>query len=194
MAGIWIRALVYAMFVGGGWIVILPAAILFAEHGSWWPELRPLPVASTGGVLFFLGLCLALWAGFCLVQYGHGTPLPLDPPRQLVTCGPYRHVRNPQSVAMVLMVTGQLIAIRSSILWVLLPLTIAYLELLVGPWEDRQMVRDFGAEYQSYARHVRKWLPLLRTSVCPEPAAAERYDLPDDREGLGQQNPAKSPP
>ena len=33
---------------------------------------------------------------------------------------------------------------------------VAYLELLVGPWEERQMARDFGAEYEAYVRRVRK--------------------------------------
>jgi protein-S-isoprenylcysteine O-methyltransferase Ste14 len=38
---------------------------------------------------------------------------------------------------------------------VLPPLTVAYLEVLVGPWEEHQLARDFGAEYQSYARQVK---------------------------------------
>lgn len=130
--------------------------------GSCWPDYHPWPVASAGGAFFAAGFLLACWAGFCLIHYGVGTPLPLDPPRRLVTCGPYRWVRNPQGIAMVLMVLGQVIAVRSLALWVLLPLTVAYLELLVGPWEARQLNRDFGAEYESYSRRVRKWLPQFR--------------------------------
>ena len=162
MVGVWARALAYLLVVGGGWLVLLPAGILVAERGSWRPEFQPLPVAIIGAALFTFGFCLACWAGFCLIQYGRGTPLPLDPPRRLVVCGPYRRVRNPQAAAMVLMVAGQIIAIRSLALWVLLPLTVAYLELVIGPWEERQMARDFGVEYESNARHVRKWLPKLR--------------------------------
>jgi protein-S-isoprenylcysteine O-methyltransferase Ste14 len=163
MVIVWVRALVYVLVVGGGWLVVVPAGILAAEQGSWWPALRPLDFALVGGVLFVAGFALACWAGFCLIQYGGGTPLPLDPPRRLVTCGPYRRVRNPQAVAMVLMVAGLVVAFRSSALWVLLPLTIVYLELLVGPWEERQMARDFGSEYESYSRRVKKWLPRLGT-------------------------------
>ncbi len=161
MVAVWSRALVYMLVVGGGWLVILPTGILAAERCGWRPEFRPPPAALAGGALFAAGFGLAGWAGFYLIQYGRGTPLPFDPPRRLVVCGPYSRVRNPQSVAMVLMVGGQVLAVRSSALWVLLPLTVAYLELLVGPWEERQMVREFGPEYECYRRQVRKWLPRL---------------------------------
>jgi protein-S-isoprenylcysteine O-methyltransferase Ste14 len=83
----------------------------------------------------------------------------MDPPRCLVICGPYRWVRNPQAIAMLLMALGEVVAIQSWGLWILVPMTIAYLELLVGPWEERQLARDFGAEYETYARRVQKWLP-----------------------------------
>jgi protein-S-isoprenylcysteine O-methyltransferase Ste14 len=163
MVAVWVRALIYSLVVGGVWLVVLPCGILVAERGSWRPDFRPLPITLAGGLLFAAGFGLACWAGFCLIHYGRGTPLPLDPPRRLVVCGPYRWVRNPQAVAMVLMAAGQVVAIRSAALWVLLPLTIAYLELLVGRWEERQMARDFGADYAAYARRVRKWLPRLET-------------------------------
>jgi protein-S-isoprenylcysteine O-methyltransferase Ste14 len=159
MVAVWTRAVAYLLAVGGGWLVVLPAGILAAERGSCRPDFWPVPVASVGGALFTIGFALACWAGFCLIHYGHGTPLPLDPPRRLVVCGPYRRVRNPQGVAMVLMVAGQVVAVQSLVLWIVLPLTVGYLELLVGPWEERQLARDFGAAYDSYARQVRKWLP-----------------------------------
>src|SRR5687767_10326079 len=104
MVAVWIRALAYLLIVGGGWLVVLPAGILAAEQGTGGPGFRPLAIALAGGALFALAFVLAGWAGFCLIQYGRGTPLPLDPPRRLVVCGPYRWVRNPQGVAMVLMV------------------------------------------------------------------------------------------
>lgn len=133
MVAVWIRALSYLLAVGGAWLIVLPAGVLIAEQGSSWPHYQPLPVALVGGALFGAGFGLACWAGFCLIQYGRGTPLPLDPPRRLVVCGPYRRLRNPQAVAMVLMVAGQVVAVRSVALWVLLPLTLAYLEFVVGP-------------------------------------------------------------
>jgi protein-S-isoprenylcysteine O-methyltransferase Ste14 len=86
-------------------------------------------------------------------------PLPLDRPRHLVTNGPYHFVRNPQAIAMILMVTGEIIVVESVAIWIMLPLTLLYLELLVGPIEARELAKDFGAEYEEYVARVRKWIP-----------------------------------
>jgi protein-S-isoprenylcysteine O-methyltransferase Ste14 len=63
---------------------------------------------------------------------------------------------------MLLLVLGEFTAVRSSYLCSLLPATLIYLELIVGPWEDRQMARDFGLEYAHYVSRTRKWLPRHR--------------------------------
>ena len=121
------------------------------------------PLVVLGAGLFAMGMGIALWAGYYLIHHGDGTPFPLDSPRRLVTNGPYRFVRNPQAIAMVLMVIGETLIIKSSVLWFLLPLTVLYLEALVGPFEARQLARDFGPDYYSYASRVPKWLPRLRS-------------------------------
>jgi protein-S-isoprenylcysteine O-methyltransferase Ste14 len=159
MQWVWLRALVYMMLVGGGWLVLLPGVILYCESGMAWPALRSWPWLAAGLCSAALGTGLALWAGYHLIQYGHGTPLPLDPPRRLVMSGPYAHVRNPQAIGMMLLVCGEVLAVASAWLWLMLPLTAIYLECLVGPLEARQLARDFGQEYDRYAARVGKWTP-----------------------------------
>jgi len=156
---LWIRALVYMLLIAGGWLGILPVCLLYWERAGEGPMFRAGPWVLAGLCFFLLGVWLALWAGYYLIQRGRGTPFPLDPPRHLVTDGPYRFVRNPQAIAMVLLVIGELIAFDSVLVWVMLPLTILYLEVLVGPIEARQLAKDFGSEYQMYATRVSKWFP-----------------------------------
>jgi protein-S-isoprenylcysteine O-methyltransferase Ste14 len=105
------------------------------------------------------GELLGIVAGGYLIQKGHGTPLPLDPPQALVTTGPYRWVRNPQAIAMTLAVLGEIMALKSRRIWLLLPLTIIYLEVLVKPWEERQLLAAHGERYLAYKKAVPKWLP-----------------------------------
>jgi protein-S-isoprenylcysteine O-methyltransferase Ste14 len=188
MTSVWIRALLYLLIAaGGGWLVILPAGLLLLERGTAWPLWNSLAFRAIGVALFTVGFGLASWAGYCLIQIGHGTPLPLDRPRRLVTCGPYHRVRNPQAIAMMRLVAGEVLAIRSAWLWLLLPATLAYLELLVGPWEERQLARDFGTAYTAYVRQVPKWLPrraghgsaessakVDRGSECGDPLLLQR--------------------
>jgi protein-S-isoprenylcysteine O-methyltransferase Ste14 len=156
---LWARALVYMLIVGAGWLCILPVSLLYWEFGSGAPATRVAPLPLIGLGLFVVGVTLAFWGAYYLITHGSGTPLPFDPPRRLVTEGPYRFVRNPQAIAMVLMVLGEIFAIESATLWLILPLTLIYLELVVGPPEKRQLVKDFGADYQEYASRVRKWIP-----------------------------------
>jgi protein-S-isoprenylcysteine O-methyltransferase Ste14 len=155
----WFRALVYMCIIGVGWFIVLPACLLYWQFGRVALDLRGWPFVAIGVVLFTMGVGIALWAGYYLIRHGDGTPFPLDPPRRLVTNGPYRFVRNPQAIAMVLMTAGETLTIRSSLLWLMLPLTIIYLEALVGPLEARQLASDFGSEYQAYVAQVAKWLP-----------------------------------
>ena len=159
MAAIWARALVYLGVIVGGWLGVLPAAALTLEYKRPRVRLRGAPWAALGGLLGGVALVLGLVSGFHLITRGRGTPLPLDPPHALVTSGPYRVVRNPQAIAMLLAVAGEVAAIRSRFLWIMLPLTIIYLEALVGPWEERDLAARYGDAYLAYKRGVRKWLP-----------------------------------
>ena len=149
------------LLVGGGWLVILPLLLLLLENQQLEVGVRSPPFLSIGVALFVAGLVLALTAGYYLIVVGLGTPFPLDPTQKLVTQGPYAYVRNPQAIAMVLMVIGEILALQSRFLWGLLPLTLLYLEVLVGPWEERQLARQHGERYTHYRRQVRKWLPQL---------------------------------
>ena len=55
---------------------------------------------------------------------------------------------------MVLTVIGEIVAIQSWALWLLLPLTLIYLEVLVGSWEERDLVAKHGKHYLVYKQGV----------------------------------------
>jgi protein-S-isoprenylcysteine O-methyltransferase Ste14 len=158
---LWVRAIVYMVVVGGGWLIVLPLLIWRLEYGSFFVLVRSTFSMLLGSALFVTGFLLALVAGYQLIVTGYGTPLPLDPPQKLVTTGPYRYVRNPQAIAMVLMVVGEILIFRSRFLWTLLPLTLLYLEGFVARWEERQLLQQHGQEYIEYKSKVRKWIPIF---------------------------------
>lgn len=150
------------VIVGGGWLIFLPAIILFLEQGSIVAQMRSSPFFVAGSAMALSGAVLALIAGYYLVTQGQGTPFPLDPTSRLVTVGPYAHVRNPQAIAMTLMALGEILAVQSSLLWLLFPLTLGYLEIFAGPWEERELLKQYGDQYAEYRRAVRKWIPSRR--------------------------------
>ena len=78
--------------------------ILAAGLGAWYFPLVLLPKSPQVETGIFAYLAFPFWliGGFeilwCFWDFtfkGRGTPLPLDPPKELVATGPYRYVRNP---------------------------------------------------------------------------------------------------
>lgn len=147
------------LLIGGGWLLAIPAAIHFMENGDLRPQVMENPWLMVAVTTFLAGAMIAIIAGYHLVTYGKGTPFPLDRTRRLVTSGPYRYVRNPQGIAMLLMTLGVVFSFKSTFLWLMVPLTLIYLELIVGPIEEKQLERDYGNEYAEYKNRVRKWIP-----------------------------------
>jgi protein-S-isoprenylcysteine O-methyltransferase Ste14 len=158
---IWTRAIAYMFLFGCSWFVVLPALLLLL-YRQFPPVLRSGAWITMGGALFLLGGAFSWLAAYHLVAFGRGTPFPLDPTRTLVISGPYRYVRNPQAIATVLMVLGEIAAFRSIALLWLIPFTILYLELLAAPYEDRELLLRYGEAYLQYRDRVPKWFPFPR--------------------------------
>ncbi|MFF5212051.1 methyltransferase family protein [Streptosporangium sp. NPDC000396] len=96
---------------------------------------------------------------------GGGTPLPYDPPRRLVTTGPYAYVRNPMQVSMA---AGYLVlAPFDPVFLGAAAVAAAYGAGLAAWHEGEQLARRFGAEWRDYHRAVRPWVPRLRPVMPP---------------------------
>lgn len=115
------------------------------------------------GVAVLLG-GLALFTA-CLRRFateGRGTLAPWDPPRALVVNGPYRYVRHPMISAVILVLIGEALGLRSvpHALWAALfvGMNLVYVPLLEEPLLERR----FGPRYREYRRHVPALVPRLR--------------------------------
>lgn len=94
-----------------------------------------------------------------LALSGDGTPVPLDPPRRLVTHGIYAFIRNPMQCSMT-----SLLLLESLFLWspwpaILALLGIVYSEGLARWSENQDMQKRFGEAWQNYQKSVRAWWP-----------------------------------
>jgi len=154
-----IRTLIFTVFVPGFWTVMMPYAVL--PRGAR-PDVRG--AGAAGWLLIAAGITLyvacAFW-GFAV--RGRGTPLPLDPPKKLVIEGPYRIVRNPMYWAVGSVVLGEA-AIFHSVALVQLAVVFAVgVIVFVLLFEEPELRRKFGAEYEEYCRRVPRWLPRLKS-------------------------------
>jgi protein-S-isoprenylcysteine O-methyltransferase Ste14 len=154
-----VGSVLFLVVAPGTLVVLLPFRI------SHWRVAPPL-VGFVGfrvlGVLLMaagLPVLLDSFARFALK--GLGTPAPIAPPARLVVTGLYGHVRNPIYVAVTSLIVGQALVFGD----------VGLLEYGLGVWaffyiwvlaiEEPVLRAKFGAEYQDFCAHVRRWIPRL---------------------------------
>jgi len=119
----------------------------------------PLALRVGGGVVTAFGAAFLIQAFARFVVEGLGTPAPVAPPERLVVGGIYRWVRNPMYVAVIATILGQALLLGRSVLveWALVfwALTAAFVRF----YEEPNLRRRFGTEYEEYLRTVPGWVP-----------------------------------
>jgi protein-S-isoprenylcysteine O-methyltransferase Ste14 len=123
------------------------------------PAVRGLPT-TLGYVIVLLGISLYVAGAVCLARAKNDTG---HAPVQLLTRGPYAHVRNPVYLAMMVIVLGLSLVYQawqpSDIARLLLLFAGAHLAVVL--LEEPATRRRFGAEYQDYCSRVPRWIPRL---------------------------------
>ncbi len=99
---------------------------------------------------------------------GGGTPVPFDPPKRLVTTGPYAYIANPMQTAMTLVFLGWGALLGSW--WVIAAAAMAIVYSAgIAAWDEgRDLRARFGDRWIVYRRHVRPWWPRWRPFVMAD--------------------------
>ena len=121
------------------------------------PTMNAKPVSWSGAIVFTVGAIIAGW-GLVTFRKARTTTVPGRTSAQLVTWGPYRFSRNPMYVGLVIAYLGEALILRQVWPVALLPLTVAYVNWVVIPLEQRKLEEVFGEEYTLYQARVRRWL------------------------------------
>jgi protein-S-isoprenylcysteine O-methyltransferase Ste14 len=133
-----------------------------------WPP-SPCETTALGASLFGIGVLvggvgLGLFVSSLhhFFTRGRGTLAPWDPPQRLVVSGPYRFVRNPMISGVIFVLFSEAFLLRSLPLlaWAgtFLAMNLVYIPLI----EEPGLAARFGAAYDEYCKHVRRFLPRLR--------------------------------
>jgi protein-S-isoprenylcysteine O-methyltransferase Ste14 len=157
------RAITYATCFVGLLLIYLPARVLI-----WSGIQRPAAIHGTqvvGIIAGTVGAAVALWCIVTFVMIGKGTPAPFDPPRRLVIRGPYQFVRNPMYIGAALALGGAALFYSSLPLLAYICIFILIAHLFVVVYEEPTLRRTFGAEYEAYCHHVRRWWPRMRDAA-----------------------------
>lgn len=93
------------------------------------------------------------------ILVGRGTPNFFDSPRQVVSRGPYRFVRNPMYVAALLVLAAEFVVLSDMGVLLYALLLLMWLHFVVVAIAEPMLRDRFGAAYDEYCRLVPRWLP-----------------------------------
>lgn len=124
------------------------------------PDLLPLSISAVLAVpVILLGLFLAFWSVLHFFRV-RGTPVPFNPPPELVTSGPYAYARNPMLSGLFILLFGLALAFRSvSLFFIFTPLFILVNVMEVKAIEEPELEMRLGRQYLEYKKRTPMFAP-----------------------------------
>ena len=152
-------SLLYLLLEAGLFALYIPLALL--RTGA---RLQMGSISLLAIPLWLLGSLIVLWCFWDFTFKGRGTPVPMDPPKELVVTGFYRYVRNPIYVGVLFIFLGHFLWFGYWRLLLYAILAFIGVHLFVIGYEEPTLKKRFGAAYEEYCRQVPRWLPKLSKS------------------------------
>jgi protein-S-isoprenylcysteine O-methyltransferase Ste14 len=158
----WRRVLLtpVGLLLFGGLLWLLIWGSLSTDRALGLPRLLPgAPGLVVGIVLLSAGMVACAWC-VILFRRGRGTPVPFNPPQELVVAGPYAWVRNPMLTGVFASLFGLGFLFHSlSLVLVWTPAFVLMNAIELKLVEEPELERRFGASYHEYRRHVPMFVP-----------------------------------
>jgi protein-S-isoprenylcysteine O-methyltransferase Ste14 len=144
-----------------GIVVFFGLLLLMVLASQYTDRVFSLPRLLTGKTGKFIGAVLLIsgsmiWT-WCIVWFSKakGTPVPFNPPRELVTEGPYAWSRNPMLTGVFACMFGVGFLLHSvSMVLIWTPAFVLFNVLEVKLIEEPELERRFGESYHEYRRRV----------------------------------------
>jgi protein-S-isoprenylcysteine O-methyltransferase Ste14 len=149
----------FILLVPGFLLGIVPVFVIPTIPGFGFPP----GVWNWIAVPFWLvGIAMLVWCAADFVRKGRGTPVPLDPPKELVVSGLYRYIRNPMYAGVLFIQIGTIVwfgTLAQGVYWFFLFIGF---NLFIRANEEPTLRKTFGMAYEEYCRKVPRWLPRLK--------------------------------
>ena len=113
-------------------------------------------VRIIGIFLFAIGVSIYLWCAWEFAR-AHGTPAPIDPPKELVVKGLYRFTRNPMYIGVLCILLGESMFFASVALLLYAGFMLIVFELFITLYEEKTLTGVFGEAYIQYRNRVPRW-------------------------------------
>ena len=113
-------------------------------------------------IFIVLGLGLMLWTILLFAKQGKGTLAPWNPTVILVINGPYKYVRNPMILGVLLVLLAESFYFNSLTLLIWMILFFFINNIYFEHFEEPELERKFADDYVDYKTNVRRWIPKTR--------------------------------
>jgi protein-S-isoprenylcysteine O-methyltransferase Ste14 len=154
-----LKTLIFTVLVPGTVAILLPYRL--ASSPGTRGSLTLGSFRYFGFVLIVAGAMIYLWCAWDFTFAGKGTPAPIDPPKELVVRGLYKHVRNPMYIGVLSLVLGQAMWFEAVGLFAYAGLVFLLFNALVFFYEEPALQRKFGDSYKRYCECVPRWIPRI---------------------------------
>jgi protein-S-isoprenylcysteine O-methyltransferase Ste14 len=125
---------------------------------GWNADEQPAALKVLGVLVLIAGAALVVETTTRFALQGRGTPAPWAPPERFVERGSYRYVRSPMYLGVILLVVGQGLLLGREILFLWAAVAWLIFTSFLAFYEEPELHRRFGADYDDYRRRVRRWL------------------------------------
>jgi protein-S-isoprenylcysteine O-methyltransferase Ste14 len=152
-----LTSILYLIFEAGVFALYIPLVLLRSG-----PRIETGIFSFLAFPLWLLGSIIILRCFWDFTFRGRGTPLPTDPPKELVITGFYRYVRNPIYVGAFLIFLAHFLWFGYWKLFLYAVLSFIGVHLYIIFYEEPNLRRKFGAAYEEYLQRVPRWIPRFR--------------------------------
>jgi protein-S-isoprenylcysteine O-methyltransferase Ste14 len=166
------RAVLQIATSGMLFLFLVPEIIFALRPGTDWSPLFGL--SSWARQIDLQMILLLAVPGIAAVmefaERGFGTPIPYDPPQQLVASGIYRYCANPMQLSCTLVMVAWAGVLRSGWMLAAAGVSVVYCAGIAAWDEEEDLARRFGNEWREYRSAVRNWWPRWRPYHSGPPA------------------------
>ncbi len=151
--------------------IVIPFILLLFSISSGLPWMFLYPfnfiTLSLGLALISIGFSLVYKTNRAFANIGKGTLAPWAPPKHFVVVGLYGYVRNPMILGVLIILLGEATTFGSHLIFTWFIFFWLSNHIFIILWEEPNLERKFGHEYNQYRKFVRRWIPR-RTPWRPD--------------------------
>ena len=144
-------------------MIAAPLLIAFLNDRLGLPKFLFSTGKTLGQFLVLAGIIVLADCFRVIKKYGKGTPVPVEPPKRLVTRGLFQFTRNPIFLALFAIILGEAFFLGYLLLFIYFFLVIFSFHLYVVKIEEPEAKKRFGKEYEKYCEKTPRW--LLKKSI-----------------------------